>query len=95
MTTRRTRKPRAAKAEEPTQEKNEYKIPQDELETFFTDPEPSEEEVVEVKELPTKKVRPAKSNVVFLGEEDIRDFQAYKKFLREEKGLKEIKHKKI
>lgn len=90
MTTRRTRKPSTAKAEEPTQE--EYKIPQEELENFFNDPEPLEEKP---KEIPTKKVRPARSNMVFIGEEDMRDFEAYKKFLKEEQGIKDIRHKKV
>tara|TARA_E500000178_G_C16676247_1_gene597326 strand:- start:278 stop:550 length:273 start_codon:yes stop_codon:yes gene_type:complete len=90
MTTRRPRTTKAAKAEEPTQE--EYKIPQEELETFFNDPEPTEEEP---KEIPTKRVHPARSNMVFIGEEDMRNFEAYKKFLREEKGLKDVRHKKI
>ena len=43
MTTRRPRRSQAAKAEEPTQE-DQYKIPQQELEEFFTDPEPKEDE---------------------------------------------------
>ena len=90
MTTRRTRKSSAAKAEEPTQE--EYKIPQEELENFFNDPEPTKEEP---KQIPTKRVRPAPSNMIFIGEEDMREFEAYKKFLKEEKGLKDIRHKKI
>ena len=90
MTTRRPRTTKAAKAEEPTQET--HKIPQGELENFFNDPEPSEEAP---KEIPTKRIRPPQSNMVFIGEEDMRDFEAYKKFLREEQGMKSIRHKKI
>lgn len=90
MTTRKPRTIKAAEAEKPTQE--EYKIPQEELENFFNDPEPLKEEP---KEIPTKRVRPAQSNMVFIGEEDMRDFEAYKKFLKEEKGIKDVRHKKI
>lgn len=90
MTTRRQRTTKVTKAEEPTQE--EYKIPQEELENFFNDQEPLKEEP---KEIPTKKVRPAQSNMVFIGEEDMRNFEAYKKFLRETQGIKDIRHKKI
>lgn len=74
---------------------------QQELEHFFTDPEPiqSEEVVVEpdvsVPPSERKRVRPPKTGKVFLGEEDIRHFDAYKKFLKEEQGIKKIKHKPI
>ena len=88
MTTRRPRKP--AKAVEPAQE-DEYKIPQQELEKFFTDPEP--DEVVEPAK--KKRVRPPKTGKIFLSQEDIRHFEAYKKFLREEQGIKDVRHKRI
>jgi len=88
MTARRPRK--SAKAVEPTQ-KEEYKIPQQELEKFFTDPEP--DEVVEPAK--KKRVRPPKTNKIFLGQEDILHFEAYKKFLKEEQGIKDIRHKTI
>jgi len=90
MTIRKTRAQKTAKVEEPTQEK--YKIPQEELETFFNDPEPKKEEP---KQIPTKRVRPAQSNMVFIGEEDMRNFETYKKFLKEEQGIKNVRHKKI
>ena len=88
MTTRRPRK--SAKAVEPTQEE-EYKIPQQELEKFFTDPEPDEV----AKPAKKERVRPPKTGKIFLGQEDIRHFEAYKKFLREEQGIKDIRHKRI
>ena len=47
------------------------------------------------KQIPTKRVRPPRSNMVFIGEEDMRDFEAYKKFLKEEQGIKDIRHKKV
>lgn len=94
MTTRRPRKPTAAKAVEPTQ-KEEYKIPQQELENFFTDPEPTSE----VKENPApatkKRVRPPKTGKVFLGKEEMKEWDNYVSWLKNEQGLKEIKHKRI
>lgn len=90
MTIRKTRAQKAAKAEEPAQEKN--KIPKEELENFFNDSEPTKEEP---KQIPTKRVRPAQSNMVFIGEEDMRNFEAYKKFLKEEQGVKNVRHKKV
>ena len=33
--------------------------------------------------------------MIFIGEEDMRDFEAYKKFLKEEQGIKDIRHKKV
>lgn len=67
---------------------------QAEIEHFFTDPTP--EEIKEVEKIAEKKrVRPAKTGKVFLGEEDIRHFEAYKKFLKEEQGIKNINHKPI
>lgn len=89
MTARKPRKPAAAKAVEPTQEE-EYKIPQDKLEEFFTDPEPEEKPPAE-----KKRVRPPKTGKIFLSQEDILHFNAYKKFLKEEQGIKDIRHKKI
>lgn len=101
MTTRRPRKPQAAKAENPTQE-NEYKIPQQELEEFFTDPEPKEEEekIVEKAqqtEAPKerKRVRPPKTGKVFLGKEEMREWDSYVSWLQNEQGLKKVRHKKI
>ena len=90
MTTRRPRRTSAAKAEKPTQEE-EYKIPQDELEEFFTDPEPEAEPEPIVK----KRVQPPKTGKIFLSQEDIKHFDAYKKFLKEEQGIKDIRHKRI
>ena len=90
MTTRRTRKTSAAKAEEPTQEK--YKIPQEELENFFVD---VEEPILEKSETKKERVRPARTGKVFLGEEDIRQFNAYRKYLKESQGITKVRHKKI
>jgi hypothetical protein len=89
MTVRKPRKPAAAKAVEPTRE-DKYKIPQEELENFFTDPEPSEKPLVQ-----KKKSRPPKTGKIFLGQEDIRHFEAYKKFLKEEQGITDVRHKRI
>lgn len=84
-----TRKSRLSK---PTKEEAPSKIPQEELENFFTDPEPSK---IEEKLVEKKRVRPFKTGKVFLGEEDMRHFEAYKKYLKEEQGIKGIKHKPI
>ena len=89
MTTRKPRKPSPAKAVKPTQDE-EYKIPQDELENFFTDPEPTEEPPVK-----KKRVRPPKTGKIFLSQEGILHFEAYKKFLKEEQGIKDVRHKRI
>ena len=89
MIVRKPRKPAAAKAVEPTQDEK-YKIPQEELENFFTDSEPSEKPPVQ-----KKKARPPKTGKIFLGQEDIRHFEAYKKFLKEEQGITDIRHKRI
>ena len=86
MTTRKTRLSKPTKNEAPS------KIPQEELENFFTDPEPSE---IEEKPAEKRRVRPFKTGKVFLGEEDMRHFEAYKKYLKEEQGIKDIKHKPI
>lgn len=90
MTTRRPRRPSAAKAVKPTQETDEYRIPQEELEKFFTDPEPEKIEPVQ-----KKRVRPPKTGKIFLSQEDIQQFEAYKKFLKEQQGIKDIRHKRI
>ena len=66
------------------------KYHQEELENFFTDPEPSEKPSVQ-----KKKARPPKTGKIFLGQEDIRHFEAYKKFLKEEQGITDIRHKRI
>lgn len=68
---------------------------QEELEHFFTDPEPIAEVFPEPPAKEKKRVRPPKTGKVFLGEEDIRHFEAYKKFLKEEKGIKNLNHKRI
>ena len=96
MTTRRPRRSRAAKAEEPTQENTEYTIPQEELENFFTDPAPEEVEKVESKStpLPPKPKSIPITNKAFLQEEDLREWDKYKKFLYEQ-GVGKIRHKKI
>ncbi len=89
MTTRRPRK--AAKAEEPSQDKEVAKIPQEELENFFTDPTPEE---VEAKALPPKQKSIPITNKVFLGEEDLRQWDKYRSFLYDQ-GVKRVRHKKI
>lgn len=89
MTVRKSRRTTAAKAVEPTQE-DKYKIPQEELENFFTDPTPDEEPPLQ-----KKKARPPKTGKIFLGQEDVRHFEAYKKFLKEEQGITDIRHKRI
>jgi len=101
MTTRRPRRSQAAKAEKPTQE-DQYKIPQQELEEFFTDPEPKEDEekIVEEVKLPEapkerKRVRPPKTGKVFLGKEEMREWGDYVSWLKNEQGLKNVRHKKI
>ena len=88
MTTRRPRK--AAKAEEPSQEEVS-KIPQEELENFFTDPTP--EEVEEVALSQKQKSIPV-TGKVFLGEEDLRQWDKYRNFLYDQ-GVKRVRHKKI
>ena len=96
MTTRRPRRSRAAKAEEPTQENTEYTIPQDELENFFTDPTPEEVEEAEAKSapLPPKPKSIPITGKVFLGEEDLRQWDKYRNFLYDQ-GVKRVRHKKI
>jgi len=86
MTTRKTR------LSKPTKDESPSKISQEELENFFTDPEP---DTIEEKPVEKKRVRPFKTGKVFLGEEDMRNFEAYKKYLKEEQGIKDIKHKPI
>jgi hypothetical protein len=90
MTTRRPRRTSAAKAEKPAQEE-EYKIPQDKLEKFFTDSEPE----VEPEPIVKKRVRPPKTGKIFLSQEDVKHFEEYKKYLRDEQGIKDIRHKRI
>jgi len=92
MTTRRRKPQESAKAEEPTQETT--RIPQEELENFFTDVAPHEVKEAEEK-FKKKRVRPSPTGKVFLGEEDVRQFNAYKKFLKESQGITDIRHKKI
>lgn len=94
MTTRRTRKPAAAKAVEPTRGED-YKIPQQELENFFTDPKPADEVKEEPVPVVKKRVRPPKTGKVFLGKEEMQEWDNYVSWLKNEQGLKEIKHKKI
>ena len=94
MTTRRSR--RSAKAEEPSQEKEVSRIPQDELENFFTDPTPEEVEEIEAKSapLPPKPKSIPITGKVFLGEEDLRQWDKYRNFLYDQ-GVKRVRHKKI
>lgn len=69
---------------------------QDDLENFFNDvPAPSEELTYEPQPFKKKRIRPPKTGKVFLGEEDVRHFEAYKKFLKDEQGIKKINHKPI
>lgn len=68
---------------------------QDELENFFNDATAQEELTYEPPALKKKRVRPPKTGKVFLGEEDVRHFEAYKKFLKDEQGIKKINHKPI
>ena len=90
MTTRRPRRP--AKAEEPTQEKEVSKIPQEELEHFFTDPTPEE---VEAQSAPPKREKSIPiTGKIFLGEEDLREWDQYREFLYNQ-GVNQIRHKKI
>ncbi len=89
MTTRRPRK--TAKAEEPSQNKEVAKIPQDELENFFTDPTPEE---VEAAALPPKEKSIPITGKVFLGEEDLRQWDKYRNFLYEQ-GVKRVRHKRV
>jgi hypothetical protein len=89
MTIRKPR--RAAKAEEPSQENEVSKIPQEELENFFTDPTPEE---VEIAALPPKQKSIPITNKVFLGEEDLRQWDKYRNFLYDQ-GVKRVRHKKI
>lgn len=70
----------------------------EELEEFFTDPEPPliPEELSEPPvKAEKKRIKPPKTGKVFLGEEDMRQFDAYRKFLKEEQGIKDVKHKRI
>lgn len=90
MTARRSRSQSSAKAEKPTQEVP--KIPQEELENFFTDVEEPSPEEPEIKK---ERVRPAPTGKVFLGEEDIRQFNAYRRYLKESQGITKVRHKKI
>lgn len=94
MTARRPR--RSARAEEPSQEKEVSKIPQDELENFFTDPTPEEVEEAEAKSapLPPKPKSIPITGKVFLGEEDLRQWDKYRNFLYDQ-GVKRVRHKKI
>ena len=91
MTARRPR--RSAKAEEPSQEKEVSKIPQDELENFFTDPTPEEVEAQSAPLPPKPKSIPI-TGKVFLGEEDLRQWDKYRDFLYDQ-GVKRVRHKKI
>lgn len=68
---------------------------QEDLEEFFSEPEVSAELTYEPPKLERKRVRPPKTGKVFLGEEDIRHFEAYKKFLRDQQGIKDVRHKRI
>ena len=72
---------------------------QAELEEFFAEdestPEVPEEYTYEPPREERKRVRPPKTGKVFLGEEDIRHFEAYKKFLKNQQGIKDIRHKPI
>lgn len=68
---------------------------QEELEEFFSEPEVPAELTYEPPKPERKRVRPPKTGKVFLGEEDIRHFEAYKKFLRDQQGIKDVRHKRI
>jgi hypothetical protein len=72
---------------------------QQDLEEFFTEPEPTFEPPIELVQDPPviekRRIRPPKTGKVFLGEEDIRHFEAYKKFLKDKQGIKDVKHKRI
>ena len=90
MTTRRPRRP--AKAVKPTQEEEVSKIPQEELEQFFTDPTPEE---VEAQSAPLRKRKSIPiTGKVFLGEQELREWEAYRNFLYNQ-GVNQIRHKKI
>ena len=72
------------------------RIPQDELENFFMDVAPKEvKKIEEERVIKKERVRPAKTGKIFLNEEDIRQFNAYKKFLKETQGITNVRHKKI
>ena len=91
MTARRTRKV-AAKAVEPAQEEP-TRIPQEELENFFTDPTPEEVEA----QLPpaTRKEKSIPiTNKAFLQEEDLREWDKYRNFLYDQ-GVGKVRHKRI
>ncbi len=92
MTTRRTRSNKSAKAEDPSLEEV-AKIPQEDLETFFTDPTPEEVEA----QLPPASPKPKSIPItgkVFLGEEDMRQWDAYRNFLYDQ-GIKRVRHKNV
>lgn len=109
MTVRRTRKT-TAKAVDPsleetletsvesvkTPEREVEKIPQEELETFFTEPSVEEVEEAEAKlpPAPKKKKSIPITGKVFLQEEDLREWGAYRNFLYEQ-GIGKVRHKKI
>jgi hypothetical protein len=67
---------------------------QEELEKFFTDEEIPEELTYEPPAV-KKRIKPPKTGKIFLSEEDIRHFEAYRKFLKDEQGIKKINHKPI
>lgn len=70
-----------------------------ELEEFFAEEEPTHEIpaalAYEPPKIEKKRVRPPKTGKVFLGEEDLRHFEAYKKFLKNQQGIKDVRHKPI
>ena len=92
MTTRRPKLNRSAKAENPSQEEV-TKISQEDLETFFTDPTPEEVEAQILPAQPKPKSIPI-TGKVFLGEEDLRQWDSYRNFLYEQ-GIKRVRHKNV
>lgn len=97
MTTRR----RTTRKNTPMSEQQDTEViminspSQEDLEEFFSEPEVPAELTYEPPKLERKRVRPPKTGKVFLGEEDIRHFEAYKKFLRDQQGIKDVRHKRI